>query len=231
MHQVRKMSIIKRDKEYCIEYTRCYFESGKDKRKNVNDKKLVSNLARARRAIIDIIRLNLEYGSSLLTLTYRENMQDYERAYKDFNKFVKRLEYRYKISLRYLRVIELQQRGAIHFHVVIFSPDFALVPYNEVYETWGHGAVHIRKIEVLDDVTADRIGNYLGKYLTKSKEIAVNKNIYSTSRNLKRPKKERVVIDDERLFAVYENYLAEMSSIVIDGKYENVRKFIKGKNF
>lgn len=116
VEHVRKMSIIKREKEYYVEFTRCYYEVGKKNKKNdVNDKKLVCNLARARRAIIDIIRLNLELSSCLLTLTYKENMQDYERAYKDFNKFVKRVEYRYKISLRYLRVIELQKRGAIHF--------------------------------------------------------------------------------------------------------------------
>ena len=229
---MRKMSIIKREKEYYIEYTRCFYEAEKkNKNMNVNDKKLVSNLARARRAIIELIRLNLEHGSCLLTLTYRENMQDYEKAYNDFKNFVKRVEYRYKISLRYLRVIELQKRGAIHFHVVVFNPEFVSIPYNEIYKVWGYGAVHIRKIEALDDVTADRIGNYLGKYLTKSKEIMKNKNIYTTSRNLKRPKKERVVIDDERLFAVYENYLAEMSSIVINGKYENIKKYIKGKNF
>lgn len=227
---MRKMSIIKCEKEYYIEYTRCYFEVGKNKRKNVNDKKLVCNLARARRAIIDIIRLNIEVNSCLLTLTYKENMQDYESAYKDFNKFVKRIEYRYKISLRYLRVIELQKRGAIHFHVVIFNPDFADIPYNDIYKIWGHGAVHIRRIENLDDVTADKVGNYLGKYLTKSKDILKNKNIYTTSRNLKRPKKERVVIDDERLFTVYENYLAEMSNIVINGKYENIKKYIKSRN-
>ena len=226
------MSITKREKEYYVVYTRCYYNSEKKgKRKNVNEKKLITNLARARRDIIELIRLNLTIDSCLLTLTYKENMKDYEKAYKDFKNFVERIKWNFGISLRYIRVIELQKRGAIHFHVVIFNPEFVSIPYNEIYKLWGHGAVHIRKVEALDDLTAERVGNYLGKYLTKSKEIAVNKKIYTTSRNLKRPKKERVVIDDDRLFAVYENYLAEMSAVVINGKYENIRKFIKGKNF
>lgn len=227
-----KMSITKRIKEYYIEYTRCYFETEKKgKRKKVNDKKLVSNLSRARREIIDIIKLNLSIDSCLLTLTYKENMQDYDRARKDFDKFVKRIKYNFGIVLKYLRVIELQQRGAIHFHVVVFNSDFVRIPYNEIYRIWRHGAVHIRKIEIIDDVTADKIGNYLGKYLTKSKDIAVNKKIYTTSRNLKRIKKERVVIDDERLFAVYDNYLTNSSNIVISFEGNSkLQKYIKSKN-
>ena len=229
---MRKMSIIKREKQYCVEYTSFVFEEMKRVKKvniNVNEKKLITNLARARREIIEIIKLNLEFGSCLLTLTYRENMQDYNRAYDDFRKFVMRIEYRYKISLRYLRVIELQERGAIHFHVIIFNPEFAFYPYNDIYKIWGHGAVHIRRIENLDDVTADKVGNYLGKYLTKSKDLAKGKKIYSTSRNLKRQKKQRIVIEDEKQFALYEAYLKQLAKIVVYLGGNNLVKYIAVK--
>ena len=217
MIEIKKLSITKRVKDYCIEYTSCIYKSDKKiERSGVNDKKLITNLARARREIIDLIRLNLNVGSCLLTLTYRDNVQDYNKAYRDFYKFVMRVKYSYSISLRYIRVIELQQRGAIHFHVVIFNPEFVNIPYNDVFDTWGHGAIHIRPIENINDVTADKVGNYLGKYLTKSKDIACNKKIYTTSRNIKRIHKERFVIDNESLFNLYDEYFEKFADIVID---------------
>lgn len=228
-----KLSIIKRTKEYYEEFTACYFEGGKKKEKTgVHAKKLTTSLARARREIIELIRLNLVPDSCLLTLTYKENVQDYNKAYRDFSNFVKMVKYRFGISLKYIRVIELQQRGAIHFHVVVFNSEFVYIPYNDIYKTWGHGAVHIRKIDVMDDVTADRIGNYLGKYLTKSKDIAVNKKIYTTSRGLKRLEKQRIVIEDTEQSALYLERLASVSSAVIfiDGNNRLI-KFIKAKNF
>lgn len=227
-----KLSIIKRTKEFYIEYTACFYEAKKKKNRGVNAKKSLTNLARARREIIELIRLNLVPDSCLLTLTYKENMQDYDKAYKDFYNFVKMVKYNFGLSLKYIRVIELQQRGAIHFHVVVFNPEFVAIPYNDIYKTWGHGAVHIRKIDVFDDVTADRIGNYLGKYLTKSKDIAVNKKIYTTSRGLKRLEKQRIVIENTEQSALYLERLASVSSAVIfiDGNNRLI-KFIKAKNF
>lgn len=227
---MKKMSITKRVKEYFIEYTTYIFDSDKKTVKNgVHDKKSISNLARARREIIELIRLNLIPNSCLLTLTYKENMQDYEKSRKDFKKFVMRLEYNFNISLRYLRVIELQERGAIHFHVIIFNSEFVNISYNEIYRLWGHGAVHIRKIENLDDVTADKVGNYLGKYLTKSKDIAVNRKIYTTSRNLKRLEKERIIINDESLFNYYNELYMKNTDMVITIDEFRMKKYIKSK--
>lgn len=228
-----KLSITKRIKEYYEEFTACYFEGGKKKKKTgVHAKKLLTSLARARREIIELIRLNLVPDSCLLTLTYKENVQDYDKAYRDFYNFVKMFKYNFGISLKYIRVIELQKRGAIHFHVIVFNPEFCRIPYNDIYNVWGHGAVHIRRIEVLDDVTADRVGNYLGKYLTKSKEIAPNKKIYTTSRNIKRLEKQRVVIEDEGKFKAYMDYLLNASNVVISfNGNRKIVKFIKSRNF
>lgn len=226
-----KLSITKRVKEYYEEFTACYFEGGKERKKTgVHGKKLLSSLARARREIIELIKLNITVGSCLLTLTYRQNIQNYDVANTDFKNFVKKIKYNYKIDLRYVRVIELQKRGAIHFHVVIFNSDFCLIPYNEIYNIWGHGAVHVRRIEALDDVTADKIGNYLGKYLTKSKEIAPNKKIYTTSRNIKRLEKQRIVIEDVEQSAYFLERLASVSNAILylEGK-NKIIKFIKAR--
>lgn len=226
-----KLSIIKRTKEYYEEFTACYYDSNIKRKKNgVHGKKLLSSLARAKREIIELIRLNLVPDSCLLTLTYKENVQDYNKAYRDFYNFVKLIRYKYNLVLKYIRVIELQKRGAIHFHVIVFNPEFCWIPYNDIYKVWGHGAVHIRKIEVLDDVTADKVGNYLGKYLTKSKEIAPNKKIYTTSRNIKRLEKQRIVIEDVNQSALFLERLAKASNAVIyiDGNNRLI-KFVKAK--
>ena len=227
-----KLSIIKRVKDFYIEYTACYYVERKNKKTGSSGKKSLSSLARARREIIELIRLNLVPDSCLLTLTYKDNVQDYNKAYRDFSNFVKMVKYRFGISLKYIRVIELQKRGAIHFHVVVFNPEFVAIPYTDIYKTWGRGAVHIRKIEALDDVTADRIGNYLGKYLTKSKDIAVNKKIYTTSRGLKRLEKQRIVLEDNKQSALFLERLASVSNAIvyIDGNNRLI-KFIKAKNY
>src|SRR5690554_5507206 len=103
-----KLSITKRVKDYYEEFTVCYYDSSKrNKKTGVNAKRLLTHLARARREIIELIRLNLVPDSCLLTLTYRENMQDYEQAYKDFYNFVKMIRYKYNLTLKYIRVVEL----------------------------------------------------------------------------------------------------------------------------
>lgn len=154
---MRKLSITKRVKDYCIEYTSFIYDNDKKINKaGIHDKKLLSSYARARREIIDLVRLNLNVGSCLLTLTYKDNMQDYNQAYKDFYNFVKMIKYKFDIILRYIRVIELQQRGAIHFHVIVFNPEFVNILYNDIYNIWGHGAVHIRQIDNINDATAEK---------------------------------------------------------------------------
>lgn len=53
----------------------------------------------------------------MVTLTYRENMLDRERALKDWKAFCRRLG---KVTeFHYVAVIEEQERGALHFHVAV----------------------------------------------------------------------------------------------------------------
>lgn len=223
-----KMSITKKQKDYYIEYITCLYngKTGNNLKGSVNDKKLITNLARARHEIVELVNLNLVSGSSLLTLTYRENMQDYEKANTDFKNFVKRLKYNYNLNLKYIRVIELQQRGSIHFHVIIFNPEFLNIPYNDIFNLWGFGAIHVKAIDVIDELTADKLGNYLGKYLTKNKDIEINKKIYSTSRNLIRPQKQRIVIEHEELIPLYEKILTNNSDMILEVD-STLKKYIK----
>lgn len=59
----------------------------------------------------------------LLSVTYRENMLDRERAKQDWARFVRLVHVRYP-QWRYVVVTERQERGAIHFHAGVkgFQP-------------------------------------------------------------------------------------------------------------
>lgn len=108
-----------------------------------------------------------------VTLTYAENMTDTKRLYKDFDKFNKRMKYRYG-DYEYIVAMEPQGRGAWHAHVVFIFPDKApYIPHDELWSIWspkgykqkeidnkGYDFVKIKK---LDDV--DNVGAYLTAYL------------------------------------------------------------------
>lgn len=101
-------------------------------------------------------------------LTYAENMQDTERLYVDFKKFMKRLRYRFKdlTTLDYICVVEPQGRGAWHLHTLIRFNDVrnAYIANEELSALWGHGFVNVRSLKKLDN-----IGAYLTAYLTDLK--------------------------------------------------------------
>ena len=104
-------------------------------------------------------------NEKFLTLTYAENMQDRERLYKDFEKFMKKLKYAYKdvSSVDYLSVVEPQARGAWHMHVLLRFNDIDTVflDGDELRRLWPHG---FHTVKSLHDV--DNIGAYVSAYLT-----------------------------------------------------------------
>lgn len=72
----------------------------------------------ARRARKNVrLRCKAIGADRLVTLTYRENITDRLVALKHWKAFVRRLS-RHK-EFHYVAVIEVQQRGAIHFHVAV----------------------------------------------------------------------------------------------------------------
>lgn len=101
-----------------------------------------------------------------ITLTYKENMTDTKQLYEDFKKFIMRFRYQFKSygSIDYLTVIEPQERGAWHHHLLLrfneYSDGNIFLDSRTVSEIWGHGFI---KIKTLSGV--DNIGAYLSAYL------------------------------------------------------------------
>ena len=102
-----------------------------------------------------------------ITLTYKENMRDTKRLYSDFDKFMKRFRYKYSKqygSIDYMTVVEPQERGAWHHHLLVrFNDkvgDKIFIPNDEVAGIWGHGFTKIHSLSGVDN-----IGAYLSAYL------------------------------------------------------------------
>lgn len=157
--------------------------------KNLND-----SLRRTKQNLRRTINSNIgKWGEKdkFLTLTFAENMTDQAVTNELFSDFMKRLNYRVfkskKAQLKYVCVVERQERGAIHYHVVFFNLPF--IEANEIASVWGHGFI---KVNAIDDV--DNMGAYVVKYMSKtavqdSEKSAKEKNkkLYFVARGLHKP--------------------------------------------
>lgn len=177
--------------------------SHKGKQKLEENNKREDNINRSRATLRDTINSNAGFGKNkdcFLTLTYKENFDDVKKAKEHFKAFLKKWERRRKKilgenceRLKYVYVIEFQERGAIHFHCIFFDLEYTLIFENDkknkrdktLSELWGHGFI---KINSLDNV--DNVGAYLIKYMSKDliDERLKNADLYGLSReNLNKP--------------------------------------------
>lgn len=152
-----------------------------------------------------MINANFEGADNelFITLTYRENMMDYKRLYRDFDKFYKKLKYRYEdTEFCYIAVVEPQERGAWHVHLLLkaLNRGNLFIENEEIANLWGHGFTKTERLRGVDNV-----GAYLSAYLTDLMDEQGRKkkgarlylypagiNIYRCSRNCKRPKEKWV---------------------------------------
>lgn len=127
----------------------------------------IAGLKKTFSRIRDLINNNFTgKGNELhVTLTYAENMTDTDKLYDDQRKFMQRLKYKYKniSSIDYLNVIEPQERGAWHSHLLLRFNDLEkiYIPSDELANLWGHGFIKIKSLKGVDN-----IGAYLTAYLT-----------------------------------------------------------------
>lgn len=118
-----------------------------------------------------------------LTLTFADNKTNVIECNILFKAFIRKLKLKYNSNLKYLAVIEFQQRGAVHYHVLL---DIPFVPQEKLQELWGHGFVFINAISHVDN-----IGAYIVKYMTKDNKDTrlMGLQAYLHSRNLRKPEK------------------------------------------
>lgn len=188
-------------------------EEGKEKNRK-------DSLRRARQEVRRIVNANVgaygeQFTAKFLTLTFGDNVTDLDQAHYEFKKFIQRMNYLVfgmkSGNLKYTAVVEFQERGAVHYHVIIYN-----IPYTrvEVIERiWGNGYVWINKIDNVDNV-----GAYVCKYLTKAQddERLRGRKCYFNSRGLFKP----VVIDDEKKTETIKQSLPD-EFVTVSTQYEN----------
>ena len=198
---------------------------------NKNEVKLLPSLSRARKNAKMLIALNINEYASLVTLTFADEVFDYDLAQHYFRLYNKRLKRRVK-DLKYIAFMELQNKnrdGVIHYHILYFNEEIYNMDPLEIYHIWGNGRTHKEKVIDINDFTIDKISNYLSKYLNKGEDqlIDINKKMYFTSRNLIR---ENEVLKLDYSDDTVVNILKNADIEVFESKY--VKKvLIKIDNF
>lgn len=163
-------------------------------------------LQRAKKNLRRLINANVdqygkEFKAKFLTLTFKDNVKDLDKANYEFTKFIQRLNYycfgTKKVNLKYTCVIEFQDRGAVHYHVIFYNLPY--IKANDIGNVWGNGFI---KINMIDDI--DNVGAYVAEYLGQV-EKEQGKNIeddrlrgrksYFSSRGLLKP----VEITDKKM--------------------------------
>lgn len=172
-----------------------------------------------------LIDMNFDNRTSFLTITFKENIDDIEYANKEFKKFIKRLNYKVhktkKAKLKYIAAWELQKRGAIHYHIILFSMPY--IKYENLKNMWPLGSVFINKIKV---DKKENVGRYISKYLEKNIDDQdfllkyMHKKRVFKSKNLKMPLEIRELNDKLKEF--------NDDEILFQKTYKGIRKTNEG---
>lgn len=101
----------------------------------------------------------LAYRRLFVTLTYKENTRGNKR---DISECIKRMRHwaaRCGARIRYVWVAEVQKRGALHYHLLLWLPKHLHLPKLDKRGWWSHGMTNIQ--------TARNPVGYLVKYASK----------------------------------------------------------------
>ena len=174
--------LVNKEAEYTL------FDDLEDKEEK--KQKAKSSLARTRNEMRRKINANPTL-LTFLTLTFKENITDVKKANIIFNRFIVRMRKRIE-DFKYIAVIEFQQRGAVHYHLLCDLDISKLITKEATrkYERdfsqnhWKNGFVTIKPADHVDNM-----GAYFCKYLSKDMfdERMFRKKKYFCSQNLNKP--------------------------------------------
>lgn len=105
-------------------------------------------------------RRGMRWHTVFLTLTYRNTDEWKGRHISDLLQHMRKWARRRGFLLRYVWVAEMQKRGAIHYHIVLWLPSGLRLPKPDKQGWWRHGSTKT------EGVKANAAG-YLMKYVSK----------------------------------------------------------------
>jgi len=132
----------------------------------------LTTVARSMRELREIIKCNVTDKTRdkclWVTVTYRENMKNPKKLYRDTEKYMKRLRYylaQYGFyQIEYIISVEAQGRGSLHGHLIIIIKDCDTAPFipNDIMaKIWGHGFTKTKSLKGIKDPSL-----YLTAYLS-----------------------------------------------------------------
>ncbi len=164
-----------------------------DSKESMDAPTLAKSCARARTAVRRKA-LSME-ADRMLTLTFKENVEDIEVAWDRFKYFSKLCRFRWGSRWKYIAVPEYQKRGAVHFHLAIVG----FFHVNTIRRLWQRA---VGKFGGNIDITSPqkfgkkswnpkRIANYISKYIAKNDSVEFNKRRYSSGGDIQLPEPQR----------------------------------------
>jgi hypothetical protein len=171
----------------------------RNKDETADERALLKLKIAANRAKTRVRRLCKMMGAdTLLTLTYRANMQDLDTAKAHLKAFNRRMEAIHP-DFRFVAAFEKQERGAWHIHIATaglpqsFTVTTAtgqkvkLKSFNMIRALWRRttgdlgGNIDVSRRKARSRDTAAKIAAYLSKYVTKDfATVAAGKNRYAS---------------------------------------------------
>lgn len=105
------------------------------------------------------------WNKKFITLTYRDGGDWRPGHFSKFRDALRQWCRRRNVRCRFVWVAELQKRGALHYHVVVWLPKGKYLPFADAQGWWPHGATNIR--------TAESPVSYIAKYASKTDAASV----------------------------------------------------------
>ena len=182
-------------------YTKWQLFDFKCKRNNFEKDKTNKRSAladhRATTMICNLVNCNPNL-TKFLTLTYAKEQKDLTEANLEFNLFVKRLKTKYSY-FQYVAVVEFQQRGAVHYHIVC---NLEYVRKKKLEKIWGFGWVEINRVRNVLDVGRYFVKNFINYNLGQVFATHAQKKLLSKKdlSKIKNSEKEKMQLRGRKKF-------------------------------
>jgi hypothetical protein len=129
------------------------------------------NFKNSLKKLVNYIRYNFaKYYVAHLTLTVAENVSEVDSKHQHrVLQFIDKRLKRAGSDFKYIAVKEMQDRGAVHYHILcIYSKPYIFPSSKEVAGSWRLGFVKITSPKLV--IKVEKIASYIGKYIGKGYE-------------------------------------------------------------
>lgn len=144
------------------------------------EEKRIKKLFKSRNDFIDIINYNFTTKDTLITLTY-EKEEDPNNIKYNFDKFIKKIKYRFGNQIKYCYIKYKQQRGVYHYHIIT---DINYIDKDVLQKLWVHGRSQISRIKNVNAI-ATYMANHINKETIDKKSY--KEKIFQKSRTCETP--------------------------------------------